>query len=227
MRSHNFILSILQMGLEPTTFCSEDRCSTIEPLKLMSPRQVAADTFFQLFYSFSPSSTSYHLDNNDYNSKNERRTEQGSYGTAVVARHGASQSPKCTGILCQSSNIGVLLTFWHKVPVHWHAGFWLVTRRLLQWQRYINIVVMVEMFTSCGSWRESPDALDQYHWAWVPSNWPYRWWLQLCSASLWRHACLPAGSHYFNDPPTQHLVTQAQNLNVGAVVLEKGIKWEI
>ena len=26
---------ILQMGLEPTTFCSEDRCSAIEPLKLM------------------------------------------------------------------------------------------------------------------------------------------------------------------------------------------------
>lgn len=26
---------ILQMGLEPTTFCSEDRCSAIEPLKLL------------------------------------------------------------------------------------------------------------------------------------------------------------------------------------------------
>ena len=36
MRSHNFILSILQMGLKPTTFCSEDICSTIELLKQMA-----------------------------------------------------------------------------------------------------------------------------------------------------------------------------------------------
>ena len=39
IRTRNLLITtLLQMGLEPTAFCSEDRCSAIEPLKLI-PRQ--------------------------------------------------------------------------------------------------------------------------------------------------------------------------------------------
>jgi hypothetical protein len=34
MKMQNKIFELLRMGLEPTTFCSEDRCSTIEPTQL-------------------------------------------------------------------------------------------------------------------------------------------------------------------------------------------------